>query len=178
MERLRRVFVAVGLSAGARRALTAWVEDAGVPGRLVPAENLHVTIRWVGDTELATLERLLGAIDESALPAAFDLRLEELGAFPKPRRATVVWVRAEAGALAQLHAVVEEASERAGLGREERPFRPHLTVSRVRPVADVRKLLGTVPPAGVVTPVTELAVLCSSPGNGPARYDLLDTIRL
>ena len=65
--------------------------------------------------------------------APFSLRLRGAGAFPDPRRPRVVWVGVEpAPALISLHGAIEAALEGVGVERDSRPFRPHVTVGRVR----------------------------------------------
>jgi hypothetical protein len=74
---------------------------------------------------------------------AFALGFGRLGAFPKPRRATVLWVGVEEGAreIRALAAEVEAAARRAGFAAEEKAFSPHLTLSRIQPPQDVSSLI-------------------------------------
>lgn len=137
-----RVFAAVVPPSEVVVALHDRVERLPVPGRQVPPPNWHLTLRFVGKVEEVAYERWLGEIDTAPLPASFRVTLGGLGAFPRPARATVLWVGVEGDGLQALATVVDRAAEAAGLGREERPFRPHLTISRVRPPDDVRSLIG------------------------------------
>jgi 2'-5' RNA ligase len=95
---------------------------------------LHVTVRFLGDVApaaLATLRRELATRTADCVPV--DLRIDGAGAFPPRGQPRVVWLGLDAGpALAALHARVEDACAAAGLGREARPFRPHLTIGRPR----------------------------------------------
>jgi 2'-5' RNA ligase len=119
--------------------LDAAFADRPVPGRRVEPADWHLSLRYVGEPGEVGLDRLLAALDEADLGRPFDLGLDGLGAFPRPGRANVLWLGVGRGA-AELDALrerVEEATEHSGLGREERPFVPHLTLSRIRPAVDV-----------------------------------------
>lgn len=136
-----RVFAAIRPPPEVVAALDDRLESVAVPGRPVPPENWHVTLRFVGHLEAAAYERWLSELDAVAKPSPFRLKLGGLGAFPKPARATVLWVGVQGDGAARLAAAADDAADVAGLGREERPFRPHLTVARARPPVDVRWLV-------------------------------------
>lgn len=180
MESVGRIFVAVGFPPEVRVHLGNWLEPLGVTGRVVPPEDLHLTLRFLGDLDAVALDRLTGALDDSDLTEPFSIRLDGLGAFPHARKASVVWIGVDdrSGSLGLVHTVVEDACEEAGLGREERPFRPHVTVSRVRPPADVRATISTAPPLGIATPVDHLVVLRSHLGAGRGRYEAVERFDL
>jgi 2'-5' RNA ligase len=101
----------------------------------VAADNLHVTLKFLGHLEPALLERAGNALAGVASQhAAFELVVRGLGAFPAPGRARVIWAGLSAGApaLETLAARVEEALADGGFAREARPFSAHLTLARVR----------------------------------------------
>lgn len=171
-----RVFLAVPL--GGEIALAIGDRLAGVPGRVVPASNLHLTLRFLGQVDHSRYERFLAALDQERLGSSFGVSLGDWGAFPNPRRATVLWLAVVDGAdrLAELADLAEEAALTAGLGAEERPFRPHLTVSRIRPPAD---LTGTsVTGRGIRWRCREVVMYRSHLVRGGARYEPLDVFPL
>jgi len=111
-----------------------WVEPA----------NLHLTLRFVGETPDTDAERVAAAaqgVGDGVLPVSLALR--GVGAFPTPARPRVVWVglgrgaEALAGVSRDLNARLQEA---LGLPPEARPFAPHLTVGRVKEPAPSRAL--------------------------------------
>lgn len=180
VESVGRIFVAVGFPPEVRMAMAGGLNGVEIPGAVVPVENLHLTFRFVGDIDPVSFDRLLAALAESTLPAPFRIRLGGLGAFPKARKASVLWLDASdpAGGLDQAHSAVEESCETAGLGREERPFRPHVTLSRIRPPVDVRSLIDSTPALGLSSPVDELVVLRSHLGGAGTRYEPVERFPL
>lgn len=135
------LFAAVLLPPEVVAAIVERLATIDVPGRRVPSANWHITLRYAGRVEQSGYERWLAAMDTGGRGGRIRIRLGGLGAFPRPGRATVVWLGVEGEGLGELAGQVDEAAEDAGLGPEERPFRPHLTLARVRPPADVRHLL-------------------------------------
>ena len=105
----------------------------GVPVRWVPVDNIHLTLKFLGDVSLANVEMLKKILQtEVDGHHAFEISVGGLGAFPSPRRPRVVWVGVEAPAeLIAVQNGVENAMARLGYAREERPFSPHLTLGRV-----------------------------------------------
>lgn len=109
--------------------------------RWVPAENIHLTLKFLGDvsvTNLEILKKILTA--EAARYAPFEISVGDLGAFPSIKRPRVVWVKVQApNDLIQLQRSIEEGTTRLGYAREERSFSPHLTLGRVSRNADSRQ---------------------------------------
>lgn len=184
VEPVGRLFIGVPLTMEVRAALASHLGEAlgdrPLPGRPVPPENWHLTLRFLGGTEMVQYEKLLRALEETQWGAAFGLRLSSLGAFPRPARATVLWLGIDRGKeeLVALAGQVAEAVERAGFPAEERPFSAHLTLSRIRPHQDVRSVIDKVPPVGLRLNVERLVVFRSHLGGGPARYEELETFVL
>lgn len=172
--------MAVGFPPQVRLAIADRLVGLDVPKPPIPSENLHITLRFLGDLDRVAVDRLSGALDDADLPGAFGLRLGGLGAFPRARAASVLWIDVDDGAeeLAELQACVDDGCEVAGLGREERPFVPHVTVLRARPAFDARSLVGSTPPLGIRSPVDEVVVLRSVLGGGPARYEPIERFPL
>ncbi len=183
VEGIARLFVAVPLDDDSRQALSRVLVEAaphGLPGRVVPPENWHITLRFLGDVEAPNRDRLLEALDGADLGERFTVLWGGLGAFPRPRRATVLWVSAERGT-DELRAVasgVEESAVEAGFPPEDRPFRAHLTLSRVRPHQDVTTLLDGVARLGVTTRVDRVVLYRSQLGPGGARYHEVESFPL
>jgi 2'-5' RNA ligase len=179
----RRLFLAAALDVGTRDVLAAHLEAADLsswPGRLVRPENWHVTLRFLGWTTELQRDQILRHLDESALPGPFAIRFAGLGAFPKPRRATVIWVSIDRGTdrLEELASACEAAAQGAGFDPEDRPYHAHLTLSRVRPPVDIGARLERFEPVDLGMRVPAVTVFESHLSRGGARYEVLDTIDL
>lgn len=178
-----RLFLGIPLTAEVRDALAAHlgrVFGGGLPGRPVRAENWHVTLRFLGDTDAARHAALVDALAAAHLGAAFDLSLGAPGAFPRPARASVLWVGVGDGEqrVRELAAICEDAAVRAGFAAERRPFAPHLTVSRIDPPADVRSTIAGAAPVDARMRVDGITLFRSHLGGGPPRYERLHTFPL
>jgi 2'-5' RNA ligase len=105
----------------------------GVPVRWVQVDNIHLTLKFLGDVSLANIDMLKKILQtEVEGHRAFEISVGGLGAFPTPRRPRVVWVGVEAPAdLSAVQNGVENAMSLLGYAREDRPFSPHLTLGRV-----------------------------------------------
>ena len=180
VDGLARVFAAVPLSMEARLALADRLADHEIPGRPVPPENWHLTLRFLGSVDEVTYERFIAGLDSADLDPDFEVRLTVLGAFPNPRRATVLWAGLDRGAeeLAYLAAIAEDAAQGSGLEPEDRPFQAHLTLSRIRPQTDVGELLATVGELGISWRCETMVVYRSHLGRGGAHYEALETFEL
>ena len=102
--------------------------------RWTPRDNLHLTIRFVGNVERELVESVAGALAHRSF-AAFDVELGDVGSFGRGRAARVVWLGLRKGAevAAALASQVEEECLRVGLAAEPRPYTAHLTLARARP---------------------------------------------
>lgn len=137
-----RLFVAVALPETERQRLA--LLGGGVPGaRWLPAENLHLTLRFIGEADGHAFHDIAAALREIDT-AAFDLRLSGVGYFGDKRRVRVLWAGVDGNdALRALQQRVETALVRAGLPPEGRKFHPHVTLARLRdaPLGRVERFL-------------------------------------
>ncbi len=127
-----RAFLGIPLPPALAEELADAARDVGGL-KAVPPENIHLTIRFLGDIMHPS------AVADAVRPVAaahapFDMILKGMGAFPDTSQARVVWVGLDrgdlqAGALAK---GVENALIPLGFSREGRPFRGHITLGRFR----------------------------------------------
>ncbi len=148
---------------------------ADLPGKRVLAENWHLTLRFLGDTPPEQRDRLVAELEHTPFGAPFLMRFGGVGAFPHPQRARVLWLGVAAGAagLRALAAAAEDAAQRAGFPAADKPFSPHLTLSRIGPPRSVAALLEGAGPVDVGMEVDEVVLYRSHLGGRPARYEAI-----
>ena len=143
MVAMIRSFIAIDLPEATRQGLAAVQEQlrqsrAGV--RWVKPSSIHLTLKFLGNIHLAQVEDIALAVAEEVRDQhPITLGAAGLGAFPSPRKPRVIWIgmEGEVQRLTRIQSRVENALEPLGFVREKRPFRPHLTIGRVK---DRRKL--------------------------------------
>lgn len=125
-----RLFIAVRPPEPVRDRLVDAME--GIEGaRWVDEENLHLTLRFLGEVERPAANDLAAALGRIAWPR-FALRIEGVGHFTRKGQTTALWARIpDSAPLEGLRQKVEGACEAAGLGRETRRFTPHVTLARL-----------------------------------------------
>lgn len=104
-----------------------------LPIRWTAISNIHVTLKFLGDVEEKLLPRLN---DRLAITLSnfhpFQIRIGELGAFPRVERARILWVGCDMDTEGfKVQEAIEETTVRLGFPKEEHPFNPHLTLGRV-----------------------------------------------
>ena len=132
-----RLFLALELTRGAGDEINSaigQVRDAEPDLAWVPAHKLHLTLKFLGDSDESRVAALIAAADRVAgSHRPFEMELGSVGAFPNFRRPRVVWMGvASEPRLELLHHDVELAAADVGYEVEGRPFRPHVTLARVR----------------------------------------------
>ena len=102
--------------------------------RWVEVENIHLTLKFLGDISPASVDLLIPVLrTEAELVRAFELQVGGLGSFPSLKRPRVLFIGIRAPAeLEALYQGIESACKQLGYGSEERGFSPHLTIARVR----------------------------------------------
>ena len=101
----------------------------------VPAKNIHLTIKFLGDTDNKLVGKITNAIDEiSARYQPFQTTLDRIGAFPNFRRPRVIWVCGSEPIefIDDIAQDIDHQMIKLRFEKEKRPFKPHLTLGRVR----------------------------------------------
>ncbi len=132
-----RCFIAINLNEELKMEidrLTAHMKKGIRDVRWVPAENLHITLKFLGAVPDESVEEIREVLSQvSAHYSPFDVELRGMGLFPDRKRPRVVWIDIlNSEKLIRLQEEVELFTERLGFKREERQFSPHLTIGRVR----------------------------------------------
>lgn len=146
MEKIR-LFIAIDIPGTLKSGLQnvqKQLKTATPHVKWVTPENLHLTLKFLGDTpkdECTNLKRVLQEMGLAHDP--FTLALNGLGTFPKGGRPKVVWagVRGQVEVLRLLQADIEGKLEKLGYPRENRPYSPHLTLGRPKQLGDLGNLV-------------------------------------
>ena len=126
-----RLFTAIAVPEDAAEALAPLAQ--GVPGaRWSPPENLHITLRFVGDVAENTAEDLDAALGSAVMPP-FEVSLAGVGSFGDEGGVNAIWAGVETGEpLGRLRRRCETAARRAGLKADTRVWKPHVTLAYLR----------------------------------------------
>lgn len=138
MAKKLRLFWAVNLPEELKTKL--WhmqgrLQAAGADAKWVERQNLHVTVKFLGETDAGLVAQIVDAAAGRLKSfKAFGLEVSGLGFFPGPASPRVVWagLKGETGMLKELARAVEESMAECGFPREGRKFSPHLTLARVK----------------------------------------------
>jgi RNA 2',3'-cyclic 3'-phosphodiesterase len=132
-----RAFLALEIPAAQQTAIytqtTPICTALGANLRRVPAQNLHISLKFLGETPASQLQKLIQVIPtclKNVQP--FPLQANGLGTFPKPAQARVLWMGVHAPNILRQIARDLEATVRAGFEPDPKPFSPHITLGRLR----------------------------------------------
>ena len=129
-----RLFIAVEIDEAIRQRICAFVETvrASIGNvRWSRPEDLHVTLKFLGHVATAKREAIEGALRKVRAPQ-FEMSVGEIGVFPNPKSARVLWVGVSAGPeLGRLAATIDESMSGLAFEREHRTFTPHVTLARM-----------------------------------------------
>lgn len=126
-----RLFVAIDIPGQIKEALTQFTRELPA-ARWVPSDQIHLTLRFIGETGPQALAAIKGALAGIRFHS-FKLALHGAGHFPPGKHPRVLWVGVEANPrLMELYQDLELALLEVGIPREERPFSPHLTLARLK----------------------------------------------
>ncbi len=144
---MHRLFVAIRPPAATRAALLDMM--GGVAGaRWQSDDQLHLTLRYVGEVDGHVAEDVAAALDAVRHPATA-VRLAGIGRFERHGRIDSLWIGAgPADALAALHRKIDRALVRIGLPPEGRAYLPHVTLARFgRDAGPIGDFIAAGPPA-------------------------------
>jgi len=99
----------------------------------VERENIHLTLKFLGNVSASKLEEIKSSLTRVAFPP-FSLEIKGAGAFPSLKRMNVIWIGVGEG-WSQVELIFEQTEKllhQLGFSRETRPFSPHITVARVK----------------------------------------------
>ena len=133
-----RAFIAIEIPPGIKKVLGLQTANlraqAGRSVRWVAFENMHLTLKFLGDLSPANVELLSRAIQsECSQQPPFEVVVSGLGSFPTLHRPRVIWAGLQAPLdLGRLQRRIDLEAVRLGYPAEDKPFSAHLTIGRVR----------------------------------------------
>lgn len=179
-----RVFVALDIPEQVRSRISAFcakLKGACPQARWARVENLHVTLKFVGEISGEIVERIKAELAAIRLGAPVEMSFRNVGFFPSDRRPRVFWIGIHATPnLAKLAAETAQRLEPLDIPREPRPFRPHLTLARFNSHEGIERLreeLGKVESLEFGSTQTgKLHLYRSELKPGGAQYTRLETV--
>jgi 2'-5' RNA ligase len=182
-----RLFFAVNFSPEVKASIRRAIDDIGIsnpPWRWVAEENVHLTLKFLGETpddEIDTLSQCAEAVCRDA--AQFRVHLGGLGGFPNLKRPRVLFFRIDEG-VEPLRKLAEdldrELARRLSIPREKRSFRAHATIARIKkPLRpDTVDLLSAAPDLQVHQDVQRMDLMRSQLGPKGSKYHCLKEFAL
>jgi len=145
-----RLFVALSTPSALKarlEELSATLQRTEADVRWEPAEKMHATVKFLGETPAERVDivgEVLSRIAQEIPP--FPVVVGGIGAFPSLRSPRVLWVGMEdpTGWLRSAQQTMEDLLASHGFARDERTFHPHVTLGRVRGSRNLGRLLAMV----------------------------------
>jgi 2'-5' RNA ligase len=143
-----RIFIAIELNEEMHNKLAAIqskLKPAGADVKWVEPQNIHLTLKFLGETPPEKIEKIKNTLDAIAANTnTFNISLSQIGAFPNINSPRVIWVGIkDVGApcnVTLLASEIENELAKLGFPKEDRPFSAHLTLGRVRSPKDRERL--------------------------------------
>lgn len=174
-----RLFIAIEIPDSVRRLVRQHIDRlrAALPevrASWTREQNLHLTLKFLGNTPVAKAEELSRAVQRAAAKVPpFELVIRDCGLFPARGKPKVLWIGMSdsSGNLDHLYRLLEEECEQLGFPRETRSFHPHLTIARLREAqGDVGELHKSNAFPAVEVIARDVCVIRSELSNQGSRY--------
>ena len=149
-------------------------KSLGLHASWVKPGNIHLTLKFLGDTDPDRIPGIQNKLTETLAPfAPFRLSLSSAGVFPNTKSPRVLWVglKDEEGTLETLQTVIEKTLESAGFPMDQRSFSPHLTLARIKSPWGIKSSKETKLPKGKKELKDELDAV-NQEGIAPHPFDV------
>jgi len=186
-----RTFIAIELSQEIKDKLSELqdlLKKAGADVKWIEPENIHLTLKFLGEIDEGKSIKITGAIEDTAKKSRqFQMSLGSLGAFPRIEFPRIVWVGIDKGdkETAVLARELEERIEELGISKEERPFSSHITIGRVKGTLNkdglannLKELENYFSGRNIEFDVTKITLFKSTLGPGGPVYAALKEVKL
>ena len=179
-----RSFLAFELSGPLKESLRQVSQDlkkTSLDAKWVKIDNIHLTVIFLGDIEEQWLNQMdIAARATCSLFAPFAVSLKSMGCFPNKKKARVLWLglAGDLGRMADFQKTLQKGLNPLNVKKEDREFKPHLTLGRFRTPGNQGQLLDTIlrqyqDLTSPVMPLTELVLFKSDLKPGGAEYPKL-----
>jgi 2'-5' RNA ligase len=166
-EKQIRTFIAVALPDDVKESLGQVNAALARPlppraVRWVKPSRMHITLRFLGDTAVSRLPTIAAQLDTlTARYQPFNLIVSGLGCFPNRQRPRVIWagLQGDVAPAQSLALAINDMLSPLGWEPEKRPFKPHLTLGRVRDAGQVRGVSWEVPLAEMIMEITAVCLI-------------------
>lgn len=179
-----RLFIAIELPQTVRHKIKEHIDRLrsalpDVRASWTREDNLHLTLKFLGDVPVNQIESLSQALMRAATQAPdFDLVIRDCGSFPPRGKPNVLWIGIDdpSSNLRKLQTAVEDECAKAGFERDQRSFHPHLTIARlrnpkgVRSLAELHQEIGLEPAS---LSVSEVCLIRSELSSAGSRYTVI-----
>jgi len=142
-----RTFIAIELPKEIKDSLARLQEQlklAQADTKWVAPENIHLTLKFLGERDDKKVEKIKQVMDEIATRnKSFQIRISLLGAFPKIDSPRIIWVGIDKGdsETKQIAQELETEIAKVGIPKEDRPFSSHITIGRTRSNLNLKNLV-------------------------------------
>lgn len=147
---LRRVFIAIDFSDEVIKEVArvqGVLENVKFIGKMTELENLHLTLKFLGEIDEEKLEKVRGRLKEVKFNE-MKLKLGESGIFNFRGQPKIVWIKVMGKGIFELQKKIDEVLESDGFKKEER-FMGHLTIARIKHVGNKKGFIDYVRGMGV-----------------------------
>ena len=133
-----RAFIAVEIDEPNKQkicGLISGLKKSEADAKWITEDQMHLTLKFLGNTDKSEIQKISDALSDIADNFnSFKINFSEIGAFPNMNRPAVIWLGIDKGAgiLKMLNEKIETALEKIGFRQENREFKPHLTLARIR----------------------------------------------
>jgi len=133
-----RTFIAIDIDDHAKQRLSefiSYLKKTGSDVKWIDESQMHLTLKFLGnidDSKIQQISRILKSVTENF--KSFSITLSGIGAFPNLKHPRVIWIGVEKGKdqLKDLNTIIEDYMEEEGFPKENRPYKAHLTIGRVK----------------------------------------------
>lgn len=119
------------------------IRNTGANVKLVEPENVHITLKFLGDTDKGYIDQIEEIIKDAVKETdSFEIQLKGAGVFPNQNYIKVMWIGIKNGVqIGKIASKIDEQISGLGFKKEKRGFSAHLTIARVRSAKNKEKIL-------------------------------------